>query len=283
MPALDQAGAGDLLVRVVTKYYAERHGPLTGAFVKAQMLTDAKQAGSEFNERLLGFRKFADFIRTVPGVAIQGRSGADILLAPAVAGDLLSAYAVPLPRLRRDFWRAFVEFPVEGVVRLYDPDEDKVVHVEAGIQRQGIEIEPVARLEQLQWRRTFSEEQPETVRDSLLAALNAPGGSVFNEFSRRLRENPTVMRSWNRYLQKQITDHVVAWATKHGVAEERWIAPSHAIQFFRADGEAGAAKPQNISQRAELYNFFDQLPIEDLLELRVPLEWVLKVTRRGDS
>jgi hypothetical protein len=283
MPALDHAGARELLLSVLNKYYAERHSPLPGAFVKAQMLTDALQAGSEFNQGSLGFRKFVDFVRTVPGVAIQGRSGSDILLAPAIASDLLAAYATPLPRLRRDFWRAFVEFPVEAVVRLYDPDEDKVIHAEAGVQRPGIEIEPVSRAAQLQWRRTFSEEQPEVVRNSLLAALNAPGTAVFNEFSRRLRENPAVMRAWNRYLQKQITDHVTAWATKHGVAEERWIAPSHGIQFFRVDGEAAAAKPQNISQRAELYNFFDQLPIEDLLELRVPLEWVLKVTRRGDA
>jgi len=61
-----------------------------------------------------------------------------------------------------------------------------------------------------------------------------------------------------------------------------WLLPT-AFSSFRADGEAVSEKPQNVSQRAELYNFFDQLPIEDLLQLRVPLEWVLKVTRRGDA
>lgn len=283
MPVLDHAGARDLFLRVVNKYYSERHSPLTGAFIKAQMLIDAKEAGSEFSESALGFRKFIDFIRTIPDVAIQGRSGSDILLAPVTAGELLAAYASPLPRLRRDFWRAFIEFPVETVVRRYDADEDKIVHVETGAQRSGIEITPVPRETQLQWRRTFAGEQPESVRVSLLAALNATGIAVFNEFSRRLRENPSVMRAWNRFLQKQITDHVASWAAKYGVPEERWLAPAHGIQFFRADGETTSAKPQNISQRAELYNFFDQLPIEDLLELRVPLGWVLKVTRRGDA
>ena len=38
-------------------------------------------------------------------------------------------------------------------------------------------------------------------------------------------------------------------------------------------------KTHSVGQRAELYNFLDNLPIEDLLQLRVPLEWVLKVTR----
>lgn len=283
MPALDQAHARELLLRVVNKYYAERHSPLPGAFVKARMLAEAHQEGAVFSERDLGFRKFIEFIRTVPEVAIQGRSGSDILLAPATAPELLAAYASPLPRLRRDFWRAFIEFPVQNTVRLYDPAEDKILHEDVGTQRQGIVIEPVPRETQLQWRRTFSEEQPEAIRTDLLAALEGAGTGVFNEFARRLRQNPSVMRAWNRYLQKQITDHVASWAAAHDVPEERWLAPSRAIQFFRAAGETASPKPQNISQRAELYNFFDQLPIQDLLELRVPLEWVLKVTRRGNS
>lgn len=283
MPVLDQAGARDLLLRVVNKYYDERHSPVPGALVKASVVTEAEKEGNEFSEHHLGFKKFIEFVRTVPEIAIQGRSGSDILLAPVTASELLAAYASPLPRLRRDFWRAFVEFPIENTVRLYEPSEDKILHEPKGTQRQGIPIDPVPRETQLQWRRTFSEEQPETIKDSLLAALNGSGTAVFNEFARRLRESPSVTRAWNHYLQKQITDCVTAWATTHGIPEERWLAPERRIQFFRSEGDAVIAKPRNISQRAELYNFFDQLPIEDLLQLRVPLEWVLKVTRRGDA
>jgi hypothetical protein len=283
MSALNQAGARDLLLRVVKKYYEERHSPVPGALVKASLVTEAQKEGAEFSEQHLGFRKFIEFVRTVPEVAIQGRSGSDVLLAPVTASELLAAYATPLPRLRRDFWRAFVEFPVENAVRLYDPAEDKILHEHEGTQRQGVPIDPVPQEMQLQWRRTFSEEQPETIKDNLLTALNGAGTAVFNEFARRLRENPSVTRAWNHYLQKQITDCVASWAKAHGIPEERWLAPARRFQFFRSEGEAVAAKPQNISQRAELYNFFDQLPIEDLLQLRVPLEWVLKVTRRGDA
>lgn len=282
MSALDQAGARDLLVSVVKKFYDERHSPVPGALVKASLVTEARKEGAEFSEQHLGFRKFIEFVRTVPEVAIQGRSGSDILLAPVTASELLAAYAGPLPRLRRDFWRAFVEFPVENAVRLYDPAEDKILHEPKGTQRQGVPIDPVSRETQLQWRRTFAEEQPETIKGSLLAALNGAGTAVFNEFARRLRENPSVTRAWNHYLQKQITDCVATWAKVHGIPEERWLA-ARRIQFFRSEGEAVTAKPQNISRRAELYNFFDQLPIEDLLQLRVPLEWVLSVTRRGDA
>jgi hypothetical protein len=282
MPALDQAHARELLLRVVNRHYAERHSPLPGAFVKTQMLAEAQHDGAVFSERELGFRKFIEFIRTVPEIAIQGRYGSDILLAPATATQLLAAYASPLPRLRRDFWRAFIEFPVQNTVRLYDPAEDKILYEDVGTQRQGIVIEPVPRETQIQWRRTFSTEQPEAVREDLLAALQGAGTSVFNKFARRLRESPSVMRAWNRYSQKQITDYVAEWAAANNIPEERWLASSRGIQFFGATGEAMSPKPQNISQRAELYNFFDQLPIEDLLELQVPLEWVLKV-RREDN
>ena len=116
MPALDPARARDLLLRVVQKSYAEGHSPLPGAFVKAQMLVEAQQDGALFNERELGFKRFIEFVRTIPEIAIQGRSGSDVLLAPATATELLSAYASPLPRLRRDFWRAFFEFPA-GALR----------------------------------------------------------------------------------------------------------------------------------------------------------------------
>jgi hypothetical protein len=201
MPALDPARARDLLLRVVQKSYAEGHSPLPGAFVKAQMLVEAQQDGALFNERELGFKRFIEFVRTIPEIAIQGRSD--------------------LPRLRRDFWRAFIEFPVENTVRLYDPGEDKILYEEATIQRQGVLIEPVPRDAQLQWRVTFAEEQPETIKKSLLAALQGVGSAVFNEFARRLRENPSVMRAWNRYLQKQITDYVATWASANEIPEER--------------------------------------------------------------
>jgi hypothetical protein len=283
MSALDQAGARDLLVRVVKKLYDERHSPVPGALLKAVLVTEAQKEGAEFSEHHLGFGKFIEFVRTVPEVAIQGRSGSDVLLAPITASALLAAYANPLPRLRRDFWRAFVEFPVENAVRLYDPTEDKILYEPRGTQRSGVPIDPVPRETQLQWRRTFSEQQPETIKDALLAALNGSETVVFNEFARRLRENPSVTRGWNRFLQKQITDYVAGWATAHGIPEDRWLAPARGIQFFRGDGEAVTDKPQNISQRADLYNFFDQLPIEDLLQLRVPLEWVLRIARRGDA
>jgi hypothetical protein len=267
-----------LLVQVVQRLYAERHSPLPGALVKAQLLAETASKGATFSEGELGFRNFLAFVKTVPDVAVQIRMGSDMLLAPASAADTLSAYARPLPRLRRDFWRAFIEFPVPNTARIYDPVEDKIFYEIVPTTRDGTVIEPISRSDQIAWRRNFSEEQPENVRGLLLASLEGSGTAIFNDFARRLRENPSVMRAWNHYLQKQITDHVAAWATVNNVPEDRWCGG-----ISRNDGSGSTAnlesRPQTMGQRSELYNFLDNIPIEDLLQLRVPLEWMLRATR----
>ena len=278
MPTLDLDQSRNLLVQVVQALYSERHSPVPGALVKAQIIEEADKQGSSFNERELGFSSFVEFVKTTPEIGIQFRIGSDMLLAPASATETLSAYARPLPRLRRDFWRAFLEFPVPNTVRLYDAAEDKILYEDTATQRKGNLIEPVSRDTQIQWRRQFAEEQPDDTKNVLLSALDGPGSSPFNEFARRLRETPAVSKAWNRYVQKLITDQVVAWAAANNIPAERWSGAASRSSIDGALTETGD-RPQSISQRAELYNLFDSLPIEDLLQLRVPLEWLLKVTR----
>lgn len=277
MSALDLTSARELLIRVVEDLYANRHSPIPGALVKAQLTVEAAANGSIFDERALGYRSFLYFVKETPGMAIQIRPGSDVLLAPATAEDILSAYAAPLPRLRRDFWRAFIEFPISGTSRVYDPLEDKIFYESIPTTRKGIPIEPVARQDQISWRRSFAEEQADPSRQALLDSLGGTGTSIFNEFARRLRENPPLMQAWNRYLQKKITDYVSDWAVSNGVPKDRWSSGTPPV-YDRTSREA-AEKTHSVSQRSELYNFFDLLPIEDLLQLRVPLGWVLRTTR----
>lgn len=111
MPTLSLEDSRRLLVHVVEALYAERHSPVPGALVKARITREADEQGGIFSERDLGFRSFVDFVKTTPGIGLQIRVGSDMLLAPSNATETLAAYAHPLPRLRRDFWRAFIEFP----------------------------------------------------------------------------------------------------------------------------------------------------------------------------
>ncbi len=279
MSPLNIEDARALVVRVVQNLYAERHSPVPGALVKAQVVSEAGRSDHYFNERDYGHKNFLEFVKTLPDIAVQIRIGSDMLLAPATAGDLLSAYARPLPRLRRDFWRAFIEFAVPNTVRIYDATEDKILIESEASARKGIVIEPISRDMQVEWRRNFAKEQPEPAKSALLLALDSSGTAVFNEFARRLRENPSVMHTWNRYLQKQITDRVAAWAAENGVSEDRWCSGLSKEAFDGSSREALPAKTHSIGQRAELYNLLDGVPIEDLLQLRIPLDWVLKVIR----
>jgi hypothetical protein len=278
VPTLDLAQSQQLLVSVVSEGYANRHSPLPGAYVKAELLLRARNQEAVFSERELGFKSFLEFVKTVPQIAIQGRSGSDVLLAPVTASEVLSAFATPVSRIRRDFWRAFVEFPVPNTVRLYDPNEDKILHELVGTTRQGVIVEPITRETQLQWRKTFAEEQPDDLKAILLASLGGPTGNSFNEFARRLRENPSLMRAWNRFAQKLITDHISAWAIANNVPEECWSAGKQS-PYTTSSTDGAASKVQTVSQRSELYNLFDSLPLEDLLQIQVPLAWVLKVLR----
>ena len=139
----------ELLNKVVETLYSKRHSPVPGALVKAQLTAEARETGQEFSERELGFAGFFEFVRSAPGIAVQIRAGSDMLLAPVTASGTLLAFATPLPLVRRDFWRAFIEFPVSNTVRIYDPSEDKIFHEAVPATRKGIPIDPVSREEHI--------------------------------------------------------------------------------------------------------------------------------------
>ncbi len=281
VPTMELETSQNLLRKVVEDLYSTRHAPVPGARVKAQLIAEAERTGETFSERELGFAGFLEFVKSAPGIAVQVRPGSDMLLAPATATATLSAFAAPLPLVRRDFWRAFIEFPVVNTARIYDPDDDKVFYDVASDTRKGITIEPVTREEHIAWRTAFSEEQPEPTHSQLLDCLTQARPSIFTDFARQVRENPATMQSWNRYLQKKITDRIAEWARNHGVPEDRWLGGLYKWSGGTTQRDGLRLKAQPLGQRAELYNFLDDLPIEDLLQLRVPLDWVLKVRRNS--
>jgi len=132
----------------------------------------------------------------------------------------------------------------------------------------GIEIEPVPLEIQLQWRKEFGSEQSGEYKTKLLAISELPGRAPFNEFARFMRDNPNAFRAWDRYQQKQISGWIERWAQKHGLTDNVWTSVSRSTK-----------QPITINRRAEVYNVLDQIPIDDLLQIKVPLEWLVKLAR----
>jgi len=74
--ALDLAQSQQLLVRIVEEGFAQRHSPLPGAYVKAQLLSRAIDQGTTFSERALGFKGFLEFVKTVNKSPFRGDQAA---------------------------------------------------------------------------------------------------------------------------------------------------------------------------------------------------------------
>jgi hypothetical protein len=258
-------------VEVVKKLFDERHGPVPGALVKPALIKRAGEEGALFDEHSLNVHSFIEFVESVPEVSLQRRPGSDFLVVPTGSEGLLPAFASPARNIRRDIWKAFLEFPKEGTERIYDVARDQVLYLRAGNEQQGVRISPVSRETQLQWRNEFAAEQPEPARSVLMEALRGNTGQLTN-FSRVLRDNPSVAHSWNRVLQKRIGDLVEHWAEQNGVPATRWNTEEQLAT-------ATLNSVQATGQRAELYSLLDRVPIDDLMQIQVPLAWVLKVVK----
>lgn len=259
----------EIAAQVVRELHEKRHAPIPGAILKPAVTSALASQGETFDTKALGLSSFAEFVAAIPGVALQRRPGSDFLVAPTSSNEVLAAFAEDKPPIRRDFWRAFVEFPTASAVRLYDPTSDKIRTEPIDSGAEGIVVEPIPLELQLRWRREFAAEQSGETRDALASITERPGRTAFNDFARYIRDNPNVFRVWNRYQQKQVVDWVERWSQKNGLSDDVW----------RGASRSSVNQPTTLNRRAEIYNLLDQVPIEDLLQIKVPLEWLLKITQ----
>jgi hypothetical protein len=220
--------------------------------------------------RSLGFASFGAFMEQVPDISFERRPGSDFLAAPAGSSKLTKAFARPYIRIRRDFWRAFIEFPKPGTIRVYDGRDDKVLYLPAESPVEGPRISPVPESVQLAWRRQFVESELETLKGVSVPMLRDAGRDAFNEFARFIRENPQISGAWNKYHQSLLSDWIMKWSADNG------------ITFSSLETAVDSVLNTNSlpsSKRVELYNLLDQIPIDELMDLRVPLRWLLVPAR----
>lgn len=253
------------LGELVKELYQKRGGLVPGAVAKLQLKKRAQAKGGDFDENDLGYANFLAFAKEA-NVSVVTRPGSDFLLGPVGVVLPQDPPQTSAPRIRRDIWRAFIEFPVQGQTRFYDPERDTVGSQGVELPLHGIRIDPVPRDRQLEWRKEFAKQQTEGHRSDLLLALVGTQG-IFTNFARALRDKPPLQKSWNHYVQNQVAEIIRHWANANNIAEDRW----------RAEAQVGTGLVP--STRAELYNLLDQVPIDELLKLQVPLNWLI-LTRR---
>jgi hypothetical protein len=252
----------DLLRKTLSALWNAEHRPLVGARLKAAILKAATDAGAEFNERAIGYSGFTDFVSKSGLAAVKFRQGTDALIVPLEQGATLEVDEKEhRQRIRPDLWGAFVSFPQTGEVRGYDPIEDKVVSA-TGLLPHLKPITPISRDTQIRWREEFINElgTDQNPLASVRRQLTAPGG--LGAFSKAITATPGLRPRWSDFLARRVRGVIEDWAREHGIVN------------VRLGVEPGQSREET-PPRERLYALLDRIPVEKLLELRIPLGWLI--------
>lgn len=260
-------GVKEQVLAVLDAEFGKRKRPVPGAVLKAAILRHFEAQGSSFNEKELGFNGFVPFLEAC-GAVVERVPGSDVLVLPPTKefGTIISQ-DVQKPaselKVRPDFWFAFLSFG--GATRpAYDPQKDAVSGANVA-GSDAVEIASVTAEEQLRWRREFAARLAEgNVKTSLETSLDS--AAPFHTFAQILKANPEISKAWRAFQLAKVKPIIKRWADQHGIPESRWLRYKPA-----------SARAQ--SDRADLYAILDTVPLEELLDLRIPLRWVLRAKK----
>jgi hypothetical protein len=253
------------VLQVVAELYQQRRSAIPGAVLKLALTRRAAEAGKYFDQRALGPGSFYDLVSRC-NVTVQRRPGSDFVVLPKsipVAETTQSDV-----RIQRDIWYAFVSFPVPSVRRTYDPVTHRVVYDDDSMALGGkVLIEPIPIEQQINWRREFATTIIGPEGEEPAKAVKAQ--NPFKDFSRLMRQRPSLGKQWNLFLFKRVVPIIEQWADHNKIPREQWLQSS---------------KPKAVEDidRRELYQFLDSVSIDDLMNLHVPLRWVIGRTKRTD-
>lgn len=261
MAQLTDSEAKDLLKEVLGELWKQEKGAILGARLKATLLNTAGVRGSEFSERSLGYGTFAAFLSASGLAKVRPRPGTDILVAPIEHAEALEQEGRFRQRIRQDFWEAFVSFPAPNDARGYDPRTDRIQKGPPPLPQDAKPITPISRQTQIEWRQAFLDTLgPDNTLMPLRGNLTDPGG--LGHFTMAVMRQGLRTR-WNTYLQERVAEVVRAWAVPAGIPDSVWL------------GSYSGPTPPEQSARADLYRLLDKIPLQKLLELNVPLGWLI--------
>ena len=272
---MSEEEARSLLIKVLAEKWSTEHRAILGSQLKAALIDAASRANSEFNETELGFRNFADFLTKTGVVAVRFREGTDILVAPLEHKSILDDEPESRMRIRKDFWDAFIGFPSLGELRGYNPTTDRIQVVHSDTLPEGfIAIEAAPKELQLSWRRDFIDSlDPNSPLRAVRERLADYGG--FTAFAQALRDLPELRPAWNRAWVAAALTYIGEWARRSGIKGTPWMVGS------QPEERSTSTAPTRDSDRRRLYSVLDQIPLDRLARVKIPLGWF--IGRGGDD
>lgn len=259
-----------------------------------------------FDEKALGFRKFAEYLEKVHGNLVSldrpSEKPGDILVHLKYSSSLVRAVqmgtaiqAAPTytRSIRTAVWQAFAN-PDPLRKRFFDPD-GKVVHylensnshaqqmVEAAPQLY-VPIVPASQETQSSWMREFLENLsiPAAEKSPLDQMINEPYSSALNAtFTRALGPHG---QAWSQFRTEKVTSIIRHWAHEHNVDSELLYSrpsmapstelPSAAAAVTTTTAAAALSLPQATppvaSPREQVIKLLDLLSDDDLERLVLP-------------
>lgn len=140
-----------------------------------------------------------------------------------------------------------------------------------------VPVVPVPEDDQRHWAEEFIN-RPDTGEDktTLLEALRTQ--EWYRRFPAELeKRGPVLIRAWSHLRSKRIIDHVKAWASKNNVDENLLFAVGRVSPTKGASSAAPVAATRELRQA--LLSSLERMATPELLELPIPMRYVLEVVR----
>jgi len=290
----------DQLKAIVDSLSSGTYSP-TAAAVKTALL----KLNPSFDERKLGFRRFVDFIQAAVdrgAVSMIRDANNHPRVFPVDARPNVLSNSPPFAmeglRLRREVWRALVDWTPADYWRGWDRQQSRVFMApHAGSSTAPWEVDPtrflplpiISQEEQVAWMKEFAAAQVPLVRDKLESGLSPD--SELGAFRVALRDEG-LAEAWSVALRQHVNLRAAEWATsakvaRHYLFESQLSNPRDIhvdAKVAKTAGDAGPQTAQSVDENAsekddalrqKLHRVIDGMVLGELAALPIPARFLV--------
>jgi len=303
--------AFSLLGKLVLENYAANRRSY-GASLKPEL---RRRTFDGFDERRLQFASFRRFLEAAKDADVialhEPPKGPDLEATPPgkpslahtspAAKPIAEDATAPPPRkrIRHDLWKAFVDWDARWR-RAYDQEQGTAVRFPAhpaplerpeseSLRRlvrdqpdRFIDIDPILFGRQLEWMQDFTQTVSDPgARSALNSALS--DDRPVRAFSQELQANPQLRHQWNATKLAHVEGAIRQWAEGSGLKLEihepapvRGRGAARKADYSGQEVQAQRSVEQLHSLRSLLHVAIDRMPEAELLQIRLPVEYLVR-------